>query len=186
VRLHEELVDVSEEWRGNWPERGFTMAMDSLFTPEGVLAIAEREDGSVGGFIQLVPVPASGGYSLATMRRRRATPNGLMEFLVVETIDWARVADVPELSLNFSVLGSVLRDAVSRPRRFLRFLLLRFDRLFQIERLHSFNRKFMPEWRPRYICCERWSELPAVGVAYLHAESLLTPPGPWAKSGAPA
>jgi lysylphosphatidylglycerol synthetase-like protein (DUF2156 family) len=185
--LRAQLTHVSAEWRGRWPERGFTMAMDSLFGyDEGIFAIAEDAAGRVGGFIQLVPSPASGGYSLATMRRRRDTPNGLMEFLVVRTIEWAREADVPELSLNFSVMGGVLRNASSRPRRMLRFALLKADRLFQIERLHSFNRKFMPEWRPRYICCERWSDLPAIGVAYLHAESLLIPPGPWTKSEAVA
>ena len=82
---------VSREWRGNWPERGFTMAMDALFAyPDTVLAVAVGPDGAVGGFLQLVPSPASDGYSLASMRRRRDTPNGLMEFLIVETIAWAR------------------------------------------------------------------------------------------------
>jgi lysylphosphatidylglycerol synthetase-like protein (DUF2156 family) len=183
-RLRCELARVSDEWRGKWPERGFTMAMDSL--EEGIFAIAEDEQGRIGGFIQLVPSPASGGYSLATMRRVRDTPNGLMEFLVVATIDWARELGTPELSLNFSVMGGVLRSATSRPKRVLRYALIKLDRLFQIERLHSFNRKFNPEWRARYILCERWSELPAVGMAYLHAESLLTPPGPWTKSEAVA
>jgi lysyl-tRNA synthetase class 2 len=183
--LRAQLAEVSDEWRGRWPERGFTMAMDSLFAyDEGIFAIAEDAEGRVGGFIQLVPSPASGGYSLATMRRRRDTPNGLMEFLVVSTIEWGKMLGVPELSLNFSVMGGILRAATSRPKRMLRFALLKADRLFQIERLHSFNRKFMPEWRPRYICAERWSDMPAIGVAYLHAESLLTPPGPWTKSEA--
>ena len=33
--LQAELREVSEEWRGNWPERGFTMAMDALFLYPG-------------------------------------------------------------------------------------------------------------------------------------------------------
>ena len=82
-----------EEWRGNWPERGFTMAMDALFRyPDTVLAVAVAPDGAVGGFLQLVPSPASEGYSLASMRRRRDTPNGLMEYLITETVAWARAA----------------------------------------------------------------------------------------------
>ena len=56
------------------------------------------------------------------------------------------------------------------------------DRLFLVERLHSFNRKFFPHWRRRYFCFERWTDLPLAGLAYLHAESLLTPPGPWVKT----
>ncbi|MBV8078961.1 MAG: DUF2156 domain-containing protein [Actinobacteria bacterium] len=177
--LRDELRAVSEEWRGNWPERGFTMAMDALFAyPDAPVAFARDETGAVGGFLQLVPAPASGGYSLASMRRRRDSPNGLMEFLIVRTIEWARENGVSEVSLNFSVFAEYLRA----DRGIVRALLLRLDRLFQLERLHSFNRKFFPHWRRRYFCVERWSDLPAAGLAYLHAESLLTPPGPWAKS----
>jgi lysyl-tRNA synthetase, class II len=176
--LRDELRSVSEEWRGRWPERGFTMAMDGLFSyPDTMLAIATAPDGRVGGFLQLVPAPACGGYSLASMRRRHDTPNGLMEFLIVETIAWARAKGVREVSLNFSVFAEYLRGS-----GVLRTVLLKLDRLFQLERLHSFNRKFFPEWRRRYFCFERWSDLPVAGVAYLHAESLLTPPGPWAKT----
>jgi lysyl-tRNA synthetase, class II len=183
--LREELCAVSKEWRGNWPERGFTMAMDALYRyPDTVLAVAVAPDGCVGGFLQLVPSPASEGYSLASMRRRRNTPNGLMEYLITETLAWARAHAVTEVSLNFAVFADFLRadDEAPRHTRTLRWLLLRADRLFQLERLHSFNRKFFPHWRRRYFCFERWGDLPLAGLAYLHAESLLTPPGPWVRT----
>jgi lysyl-tRNA synthetase class 2 len=178
------LEDVSREWLGAWPERGFTMAMDQLFEePDPVFLAAESAEGRIDGFIQLVPCPAGDGYSLSAMRRRPSTPNGLMEFLVVEAIAWAGSENVAELSLNFCVFGELLGgcEGRSRPLRTLRFCLLRFDRLFQLERLLSFNRKFFPEWRPRFLCFERLTDFPAVGLAYLHAESLLTPPGPWVR-----
>jgi lysyl-tRNA synthetase, class II len=183
--LRRELEAVSREWRGNWPERGFTMAMDALFAyPDTVLAVAVGPAGTVGGFLQLVPSPASDGYSLASMRRRRDTPNGLMEFLITETIAWARAHAVAEVSLNFSVFADFLRADEEAPRlvRAGRYFLLKGDRLFQLERLHSFSRKFFPHWRRRYFCFERWADLPLAGLAYLHAESLLTPPGPWVSS----
>ncbi|HVU78568.1 MAG TPA: phosphatidylglycerol lysyltransferase domain-containing protein [Gaiellaceae bacterium] len=184
-KLRAELRAVSEEWRGNWPERGFTMAMDAMFLyPDTVLAVAVAPDGSVGGFLQLVPSPASEGYSLASMRRRADTPNGLMEFLITRTVAWARERAVTELSLNFAVFADFMRadGGASRWTRAVRWTLLKADRLFQLERLHSFNRKFFPHWRRRYFCFERWSDLPLAGLAYLHAESLLTPPGPWVKT----
>jgi lysyl-tRNA synthetase class 2 len=183
--LRRELAAVSREWRGGRPERGFTMAMDALFLySDTVLAVAFAPDGSVGGFLQLVPSPASEGYSLASMRRRTSTPNGLMEFLITETVAWARAHAVAEVSLNFAVFADFLRADGSAGRlvRTFRWLLLKADRLFQLERLHSFNRKFFPHWRRRYFCFERWSDLPLAGLAYLHAESLLTPPGPWVRS----
>ncbi len=183
TELEAELEEVSAEWRGDEPERGFSMAIDALRVPGTVLALAEDADGRVGGFLHLAPSPAGGGWSLSTMRRRPDTPNGLMEFLVVETVAWAREAGASELSLNFCAFTDFLApERVTTPlRRLARHGLLLVDNVFQLERLYAFNRKFFPEWRRRYICVERFSDLPAVGLAYLHAESLLVPPGPWTR-----
>jgi lysyl-tRNA synthetase, class II len=179
--LRAQVDEVSEAWRGNQPERGFTMSMDELYSPDTLLAVAEDEHGTVGGFLHLVPSPASGGYSLSTMRRRPGTPNGLMEFLIVETLAWAKEHDASEISLNFCVFSDFLQPQQRGWRSVARHTLLGLDRLFQLERLHSFNKKFFPEWRPRYLCVERLSDLPRVGLAYLRVESLLTPPGPWTR-----
>ena len=183
AELRAALEAVSEEWRGNQPERGFTMAIDDLFLPGTVFAVAECEDGTVGGFLHLAPTPAGGGWSLSTMRRRPGSPNGLTEFLIVETLAWAKEIGAAEVSLNFCVFTDLISQerAVTLPRRALRHALLAADNVFQLERLYAFNRKFFPEWRPRYLCIERLSDLPVVGLAYLHVEQLLVPPGPWAR-----
>jgi lysyl-tRNA synthetase class 2 len=181
--LENELDSVSAAWRRGQPERGFSMAIDDLHAPGTMLALAEDSEGRIGGFLHLAPSPAGGGWSLSAMRRRPDSPNGLTEFLVVETIAWARDVEASELSLNFCALTDFLApDRVRTPvRRLVRRALLLADNVFQLERLYSFNRKFFPEWRRRYICVERFTDLPAVGFAYLHAESLLVPPGPWTR-----
>jgi lysyl-tRNA synthetase, class II len=177
------LEAVSRLWRGNQPERGFSMSIDDLYAPGTLLAVAEREDGAVGGFLHLAPTPAGGGWSLSTMRRHPQAPNGLTEFLVAETLAWARENEATEMSLNFCAFTELLcrERAVTWSRRLARRALLTADGLFQLERLYAFNRKFFPEWRPRYVCVERLSDLPLVGLAYLRVESLLVPPGPWAR-----
>jgi len=181
--LEAELANVSKAWRCGQPERGFSMAIDDLHIPGTVLALAEDGDGRIGGFLHLAPSPAGGGWSLSAMRRRPDTPNGLTEFLVVETLAWARAAGASELSLNFCALTDFLApERMTTPlRRVVRRGLLLADNAFQLERLYSFNRKFFPDWRRRYICVERLADLPAVGLAYLHAESLLVPPRPWTR-----
>jgi lysyl-tRNA synthetase class 2 len=181
--LRASLDHVSEQWRGNQPERGFSMAIDDLYVPGTVFALAEDEDGRVGGFLHLAPTPAGGGWSLSTMRRTPHAPNGLTEFLIVETLGWAKEHGASELSLNFCALTDLIcpHRANTIPRRLLRRGLLAADNVFQLERLYAFNRKFFPEWRPRYLCVERLSDLPLVGLAFLHVEQLLVPPGPWVK-----
>jgi lysylphosphatidylglycerol synthetase-like protein (DUF2156 family) len=181
--LRARLDAVSELWRGNQPERGFTMSIDELYVPGTVFAVAESEDGEIGGFLHLAPTLGGGGWSLSTMRRRPDSPNGVTEFLIAETLAWANVQGASELSLNFCAFTELISEerAVTMPRRFVRRVLLAADSVFQLERLYSFNRKFFPEWRPRYLMVERLSDLPRVGLAYLHVEQLLVPPGPWAK-----
>jgi lysylphosphatidylglycerol synthetase-like protein (DUF2156 family) len=175
--LRADLEHVSDTWRGRNCERGFSMAMDDLFREGDTLfAVAERE-GRLGGFLHLVPASGGHAYSLSAMRRLPDTPNGLMEFLVVQTVEWGRSGGVDELSLNFCVFGDLIAD---EPRTRLHAVARRglraADRLFQLERLVVFTRKFAPEWRPRYVCVERLTDVPRVGLAYLRAESLLTPP----------
>jgi lysyl-tRNA synthetase class 2 len=155
------------------------MAMDDPFREsETVFAIARRGD-AVGGFLHLVP--SAHGYSLGAMRRDPATPNGLMEYLIVEALAWAAGRGADELSLNFCVFADLFADPCGRLHSAARGVLRAGDRLFQLERLLRFSRKFSPEWRPRYVCVERLADVPLVAVAYLRVESLLTPPGPWAR-----
>ncbi len=181
--LEAELAEVSTAWRGDQPERGFSMTIDDLHVPGTVLAIAADDNARIGGFLHLAPSPAGGGWSLSTMRRRPDATNGLTEFLIVETVAWAKAEGASELSLNFCAFTDVISPerATTLPRRLARRVLLMGDNVFQLERLYSFNRKFFPEWRRRYICVERYADIPAVGLAYLHAESLLVPPGPWTR-----
>jgi lysylphosphatidylglycerol synthetase-like protein (DUF2156 family) len=178
--LRAELERVSDAWRGSNVERGFSMAMDDQFgEPETLFAFAEHR-GRLGGYLHLVP--SSHGYSLGAMRRDPETPNGLMEYLIVELIEWARKRNADEVSLNFCVFADLLADtSKGRLGAVARSVLRAGDRIFQLERLLVFSRKFEPEWRPRYLCIERLGDFPPVGMAYLRVESLLTPPGPWAK-----
>jgi lysyl-tRNA synthetase class 2 len=177
--LRTELERVSDVWRGANVERGFSMVMDDPFRePETLFAVA-RCGSHVGGFLHLVP--SGRGYSLGAMRRDPKTPNGLMEYLIVRTLEWARRTGADEISLNFCVFADILGAPRGRLERTARKILLLGDRVFQLERLLTFSRKFSPEWRPRYLCVERLGDLPLVGLSYLWVESLLTPPGPWAR-----
>jgi lysyl-tRNA synthetase class 2 len=175
--LRADIDRVSREWRGRSAERGFSMAMDDLYAHDRArFAVAVDADQRVRGFLHLVP--SASGYSLSAMRRGAETPNGLMEFLICETTAWAAGVGAEELSLNFAVFADVLRADEDSPAhlRAARQLVVGLDRAFQLDRLFSFNRKFHPEWRTRYICFERARDVPALSLATLHVERVLAPP----------
>jgi lysyl-tRNA synthetase class 2 len=175
--LRADIDRVSREWRGRSAERGFSMAMDDLYAHDRArFAVAVDAEGRVRGFLHLVP--SVSGYSLSAMRRGAETPNGLMEFLICEATAWAAGVGAEELSLNFAVFADVLRAGEDSPAhlRAARQIVVSLDRAFQLDRLFSFNRKFHPEWRTRYICFERARDVPVLSLATLHVERLLAPP----------
>ncbi len=168
-----ELGAVSSAWLAGGAERGFSMALDELggdLYHDTVLVIAREAGGEVCGFLQLVPASGGTRMSLALMRRLPDAPNGLMEFLIVRTIDHLRSCDVGELSLNFAAFGRYLRSPANARERLLARILRAGDRWFQIDRLHSFNAKFSPAWQPRYLVYQTITSLPRTAVAALWLE----------------
>ena len=176
--MRAQVERVNREWLGSGPDRGFSMAMDDLYAhPEARFVLGTDAGGRLGGFLHLVP--SLRGYSLSAMRRSGDTPNGLMEWLISRATEQLAAHGAQELSLNFAVFAAALRAGPGSACRLraARWLVLRLDRFFQLDRLYSFNRKFEPEWRTRYVCYERFIDLPVLSMATLHLEQLLPGPG---------
>jgi lysyl-tRNA synthetase class 2 len=174
-----ELENVSRLWRYGAAERGFSMAMDSLQCEErrdGAVVVARDAEGLIRGFIHFVPAYGRPAMSLSVMRRDRETPNGLMEFLVVQAIELARAAGVEELSLNFAAFARFMHSPQNPAERVVGRLARLMNPYFQIESLYRFNAKFQPRWEPRYLVYERARRLPRVGLAAMWAEGQLPKP----------
>ena len=174
-----ELERVSEQWRAGKPERGFSMALDSLRGShlDDTLVLEARDgEGRLRGFLHFVPVYGRRAMSLSFMRREHDTPNGLTEFMVVRAIEALRERGVEELSLNFAAFARLMHSPSGPFERFLGRLAAVFNPYFQIESLYRFNAKFFPRWEPRYLLYEGTLGLPRAGVAALWAEGQLPKP----------
>lgn len=179
ANLSSDFARVTRKWQGKAPDRGFTMALGRFAGADdgGCLVAVARDDGGVArGFLHLVPFGGdSPGYSLDAMRRDPDSPNGLMEYMVVECINDLRARGASRLSLNFAAFARLLHaDAdLSAFQRLQRWVVLRFNPYFQIESLYAFNRKFLPEWQSRCVYYDdRWNAV-RVGVLYGEVETLV-------------
>ena len=176
--LAAELAEVAAKWRGAQPQRGFTMEFDSLFDVGGqdaLFVIGRDASGAVAGFFHLAVSRAGRALSLSSMPRVRTTPNGFNEWLVAETVSWAREREFERVSLNFSPFAAVLGpdSQLSASQRVQRKVLHQLKGTFQFDNLLAFNRKFFPRWQKRYVVFERFADLPRVGIAGLAAEGYL-------------
>lgn len=180
--LRDALDGVTASWRGRAPERGFTMSMDRLPSPQdpdALTVVARDPDGRAQGYLHLVPCYGNEpGFSLDQMRRRPDTPNGLMEWMVSETALELGRRGAARFSLNFAVRGRIFDGQLRLTliQRVEAKLLGWLNPFFQLERLWSFNDKFGPVWRPRFIYYEAPLSLPRVILAYLEAEAFLRLP----------
>jgi lysyl-tRNA synthetase class 2 len=178
----EELERVSDSWRQGDPERGFSMAMDSLrgdHLHDSLVLIAREAGGAVHGFLHFVPVYGRDAVSLSFMRRDHDTPNGLTEFMVATAMEALRERGIAEASLNFAAFARLIHSPSGRFERLLGRLATLFNPYFQIESLYRFNAKFFPRWEPRYLVYEGSLGLPRAGLAAMWAEGQLPKPRLW-------
>jgi lysyl-tRNA synthetase, class II len=174
--LRASLERIAREWRGMEPERGFVMALDALFrVEEAIFVVGFDANAEPQGFLHFALSHAGSALSLSSMPRRRDTPNGFNEWLVCETVAWARDHGFVHVSLNFAPFAALLAPgAVLGPlQRFERRALLALKGRFQLDNLLHFNRKFLPSWQRRFVVYERLRDLPRVGIAALAAEAYL-------------
>ena len=192
VRRHEELSDaelaeierMSDAWRGNESERGFSMALNRLGDrSDGRCAVITAHDatGAIRGLLSFVPW-GSRGLSLDLMRRDRSGENGLNEFMVAHLVDAAPALGIRRISLNFAVFRNVFAEADTvgaGPITRLSDKALSFaSRFWQLETLYRSNDKYRPEWVPRYLCYDPELTVPRAALAMGVAEGFIPLLGP--------
>lgn len=171
-----DLERVTRFWRRGARERGFAMTLDGLACPhpaDTTVAVARDIHGVPRAFVHLVPTYGRSATSLSLMCREPNTPNGLLEFLIVRTIEELRAQRVEELSLNFAAFARWIHHPRTRTERLLGRLAALGNPFFQIDGLYRFNAKFAPRWSPRYLLYERTLDLPRVALATMRVEGQL-------------
>jgi lysylphosphatidylglycerol synthetase-like protein (DUF2156 family) len=175
--LAHSLRRLRQESRRGEYERGFSMTLGRMFDPDDdglLLAVAHDRDSAPVAFCQFVPAPSIDGYSLDLMRRDGGShPNGLIDSVVVSTIEYLRARGMAALGLNFATMRAVLagETGTSVRSRALRWGSCWLSKSMQIDSLWRFNAKYDPEWIGRYLVFGSLGQLPAVALAVARAES---------------
>lgn len=198
--LLEQLREISGEWLSTraGKEKGFCMGrFDLAELRRAWLSVAwdpRRERAEA--FLTWVPIWARRGWALDLMRRRSDAPSGVMEFLVVSSIQSAKARGDALLSLSLSALAMVdsgkdspgwtarsgetapggeiaAADAApgTAPEKARAFLMQHLARFYDFKNLFRWKEKFAPSFEDRYLIYPEPLALPRVALALVRAQS---------------
>lgn len=177
-----EVIRRADAWRDTETERGFSMALGRLGDPadgDCLLVEAFDSDGNMIALLSFVPWGRD-GVSLDVMRRDRAAPNGVMEFMVAQLCGQAGKFGIKRISLNFAVFRAAFQEGArigaGPVLRLWRKLLLFFSKWWQLEALYRSNVKYDPEWHPRFLSYADAGALARIGLAAGIAEGFVSVP----------
>ena len=152
-----ELRRVSEEYRVG-EERGFSMSLDRILDEvdgRTLVVVGRQEDGTIQGVLTFAPWGQK-GVSLAHMRRKPDSVNGIVEAMVVALIEHGQDGALDRISLNFAMFRKVfeegLRVDAGLYERAIRKIMVFASKFWQLESLYESNARYEPEWYSRYFC----------------------------------
>lgn len=129
-------------------------------------AVALQADGQVECFATWRPYAGGKGRALDLMRGR-GSPGGIMDFLILESLDHFREAGLEEISLGSAPLANTETDPsqLTREERQVKLLFEKFDRFYRYKSLFDFKRKYHPAWQGRYLAYPPGTLLARIGLA---------------------
>jgi len=168
----QQLREVSGTWletrRG--PELTYSLGtLSTLTDPDITVGLAIAAKDRLEAFVSWLPVPARRGWTLDLMRRRPDSTYGVMEALIVRSIEEATHQGINEASLGVAPRVIPAGESSGATDRALRTMYWGLDRFQRSRTLHQFKAKFTPQWEDRYLAVPGASTLPEVLIALVRA-----------------
>jgi phosphatidylglycerol lysyltransferase len=170
-----EMRQVSDEWLTlvHGTEMRFSLGwFDEAYLRSGAVIVLRDPEGRLEAFANIVPEYQLSEISIDLMRHRRESENGLMDFLFVSLLQWARAQGYATFNLGLSALAGI-GESPEDPalERALRYIYEHVSRFYNFKGLHAFKEKFHPQWSPRYLVYPGAASLPAVVLALARADA---------------
>ncbi len=174
--MMEQLRAISADWMHtrHGEEKGFCMGRfdPAWIRTSWVMAAWHPGEKRAAAFVTWVPIWARRGWALDLTRRRADAPNGVMDFLIVKSVEAARERGDAALSLSLSALASVEKPAEREPPdRSRAFLMKHLARFYDFEGLFRWKKKFAPDFEDRFLVYPDPLALPRVALALARAQS---------------
>jgi phosphatidylglycerol lysyltransferase len=163
------LEKVSNEWmlEQNGKEMKFSMGwFDREYLNTTPVLVVRDNENQVVAFANLVGEYQNNELAVDLMRHRSSAPAGVMDFLFVSMLTYAREAGYATFNLGLSGLAGVGESSADPAiEKAMHFIYTSVNTAYNYKGLHAFKQKFNPTWEPRYLIHPGVQNLPAVALA---------------------
>ena len=165
ARLLPELQAVSDDWLATkrTREKGFSLGFfDAAYLTNFPLALAKR-DGAIVAFANVWASDARHTASADLMRFSAAAPRGVMEYLFVRLMLWARDDGYEWFDLGMAPLsGFEARSLAPAWHRLAAIVYRHGEHFYHFRGLRQYKEKFDPDWEPRYLATPGGLAIPRI------------------------
>ena len=149
-----DLRAVSDEWLATrkTAEKGFSLGFfDDEYLSRFDCAVV-RSEGRVVAFANVWKAGAMQEMSVDLMRHRDDSPKGVIDFLFIECMLWAKSQGYRWFNLGMAPLSGLETHPLAPAWHKVGRLVHRYgENFYNFEGLHKYKEKFLPIWRPRYL-----------------------------------
>jgi phosphatidylglycerol lysyltransferase len=172
--LMPKLKHVSDAWMRDKKvrEKRFSLGLfDERYLARTPMAVVWQDDELVA-FANVFVTETKEEASVDLMRHLPEGPSGIMDFLFIELMVWAKAEGYRWFNLGMAPLSG-LQNRRTAPlwSRFGAMVFGRGERFYNFRGLHRYKDKFDPEWEPRYIAVPGGIALP---LALANVASLIS------------
>jgi phosphatidylglycerol lysyltransferase len=169
------LRDISDAWLTlhHGGEMHFSDGwFDDDYIRNGPVITVINQEGSLDAFANLVSEYQKNELSIDLMRHYPDIANGMMEFLFVRMLQWAKEQGFATFSLGLSaIIGVGEKPDDPRLEQALHTISEYLSRFYNFKGLHHFKENFHPNWEPRYLVYPGVASLPLVMNTLLKVHS---------------
>jgi phosphatidylglycerol lysyltransferase len=158
---------VSDEWLNSTGRSEIIFSQGSFEwnnLKSHTIITVENSEEKVIAFLNIIPdyAPGEGTYDL--MRKTADAPNGIMDYILIELINYFKSKDIQYLNMGFAALSGV-SDTQSFRDKSMKFAYERIKTFAQYKGLREYKEKFEPLWQNRYLIYDNDYDLIQVPVA---------------------
>lgn len=151
--LMQKLKAVSDEWL-NSTGRNEIIFSQGMFLWEELkqqtIITVENPEEMVIAFLNIIPDFAPGEATYDLIRKTDDSPNGVMDFILIELLNYLKTQNYSTVNLGFAPLSGI-NDPHTFQERSMKFAYEKIRSFSHYRGLRNFKEKFFPVWSNKYL-----------------------------------